>query len=172
MSKTLSFKEKLFNVRKALKPLTKDAKAYNYKYADLNQILEMLDPILEKNRLLLTQPVFEGKVRTVIQDLDSDAELVSELDITIGSKPQDLGSEITYYRRYTLQPLLGMRAEDDDGAKAQSTASKKSWLNPNTEAWNKAVAALKAGTTDVNTIMKHYSISGPNKIKLQKEAGN
>ena len=37
-----------------------------------------------------------------------------------------------------------MRAEDDDGAKAQSTASKKSWLNPNTEAWNKAVAALKS----------------------------
>ena len=31
MSKTISFKEKLFNVRKALKPLTKDAKAYNYK---------------------------------------------------------------------------------------------------------------------------------------------
>ena len=65
----------------------------------------MLDPILEKNRLLLTQPVFEGKVRTVIQDLDSDAELVSELDITIGSKPQDLGSEITYYRRYTLTTI-------------------------------------------------------------------
>jgi hypothetical protein len=28
-----------------------------------------------------------------------------------------LGSAITYYRRYTLQSLLGLQAEDDDGNK-------------------------------------------------------
>jgi hypothetical protein len=31
--------------------------------------------------------------------------------------PQKLGSAITYYRRYTLQSLLGLQAEDDDGNK-------------------------------------------------------
>ena len=29
--------------------------------------------------------------------------------------PQKLGGAITYYRRYTLQSLLGLQAEDDDG---------------------------------------------------------
>ena len=171
-TKVVPFKEKLFNVRTALKPLTKDAKAYNYKYADLNQILEMIDPILEENRLLLTQPVIDGKVSTIIEDLDSDGKVVSELDITIGGKPQDLGSEITYYRRYTLQPLLGMRAEDDDGAKAQAAPKKQVWLNPNTPNWTKAVEALVAGTTTVETIMKHYSISKENQAKLREDARN
>jgi hypothetical protein len=32
--------------------------------------------------------------------------------------PQKLGSAITY-RRYTLQSLLGLQAEDDDGNKAK-----------------------------------------------------
>jgi hypothetical protein len=35
--------------------------------------------------------------------------------------PQKLGSAITYYRRYTLQSLLGLQAEDDDG----NTATKQ-----------------------------------------------
>jgi hypothetical protein len=34
--------------------------------------------------------------------------------------PQKLGSAITYYRRYTLQSLLGLQAEDD-GNKASAT---------------------------------------------------
>jgi len=39
--------------------------------------------------------------------------------------PQKLGSEITYYRRYTLQSLLALQAEDDDGNKASRPAPKK-----------------------------------------------
>ena len=31
------------------------------------------------------------------------------------SDPQKLGGAITYYRAYTLQSLLGLQAEDDDG---------------------------------------------------------
>ena len=34
--------------------------------------------------------------------------------------PQKLGSAITYFRRYTLQSLLGLQAEDDDGNKASA----------------------------------------------------
>jgi len=32
--------------------------------------------------------------------------------------PQKIGSAITFYRRYTLQSLLGLQSEDDDGNKA------------------------------------------------------
>ena len=41
--------------------------------------------------------------------------LVSEIDLPNIQDPQKLGSAITYYRRYTLQSLLGLQAEDDDG---------------------------------------------------------
>jgi hypothetical protein len=38
-----------------------------------------------------------------------------------GIKPQDKGSEITYYRRYNLLSLLDLEVEDDDGKKAQDS---------------------------------------------------
>jgi hypothetical protein len=34
------------------------------------------------------------------------------------SDPQKLGSVITYFRRYTLQGLLGIRTKDDDANSA------------------------------------------------------
>ena len=36
-----------------------------------------------------------------------------------------MGSAITYYRRYTLQSLLGLSADDDDGNMAQKGALPK-----------------------------------------------
>jgi hypothetical protein len=38
--------------------------------------------------------------------------------ITKLTRPTKFGSAITYYRRYTLQSLLGLNREDDDGNKA------------------------------------------------------
>jgi hypothetical protein len=40
-----------------------------------------------------------------------------------------MGSAITYYRRYSLQSLLALQAEDDDG----NLASKKEVVNPRKE---------------------------------------
>jgi hypothetical protein len=35
--------------------------------------------------------------------------------------PQKIGSAVTYYRRYTLQSLLSLQAEDDDANSASAT---------------------------------------------------
>jgi len=35
--------------------------------------------------------------------------------------PQKVGSAVTYYRRYTLQSLLSLQAEDDDANSASAT---------------------------------------------------
>ena len=37
-----------------------------------------------------------------------------------GLDAQKKGSEITYYRRYTLTSLLGLQAEDDDGKRCKT----------------------------------------------------
>jgi hypothetical protein len=73
--------------------------------------------------------------------------------------PQKLGSAVTYYRRYTLQSLLGLQAEDDD-ANAASEATRnrkpsKPWVNKDDKIW---VAALDKGVK-LGELKKHYSIS-------------
>jgi hypothetical protein len=41
--------------------------------------------------------------------------VTSEMQLPSIQDPQKIGSAITYYRRYTLQSLLSLKAEDDDG---------------------------------------------------------
>lgn len=55
--------------------------------------------------------------------------------------PQAMGSQITYYRRYTLQSLLCLQVEDDD---AQTASNQK----PNFTAANFAAAHAKGSTIE------------------------
>lgn len=113
---------KLFAVQKEVGKMTKDktakAGSFNYQYFDINQIIEHLLPILQKNGLLLLQPIEDNRVKTLLIDVESGKEIASSIDLPNITDPQKLGSAITYYRRYTLQSLLGLQAEDDDGNKA------------------------------------------------------
>jgi len=88
---------------------------FKSKYLDLNDLLAALEPLLSQNGLLLLQPIEEGSVVTQIIDLDTSEKVVSSMAIPSNNDPQKLGSTITYFRRYTLQSLLGLQAEDDDG---------------------------------------------------------
>ena len=93
--------------------------------------------MLDKHKLILLQPILGGAVISEIRDLESDECITSSLVLPPLDDPQKLGSCITYYRRYTLQSLLGLQAEDDDGNKASQPITKQSaktedageWLN-------------------------------------------
>jgi hypothetical protein len=117
--------EKIARIQDKIGTLVKDTKAYNYKYVDLNQILEKLTPLLREEGLILIQPISDNFVRTEIKDIESGKEISSELKLPEGLDPQKLGSAITYYRRYTLVSLLGLTAEDDDGLKASEGLNTK-----------------------------------------------
>jgi hypothetical protein len=98
-------------------------------------LLEHVQPLLAKHKLLLTQPIKEGKVCSIIYDTETekDGYVDSYIDLPQISDPQKLGSAITYYRRYTLASLLALQAEDDDGNKASRPAPKpkgKTYLTP------------------------------------------
>jgi hypothetical protein len=43
--------------------------------------------------------------------------------------PQKMGSAVTYYRRYSIQSLFTLQAEDDDGEKAVGRENKSSGKN-------------------------------------------
>jgi len=128
---------KLFEAKKEIGKISKDSTNpfFKSKYFDINGLLEHVEPILEKHKLLLLQPILEGKVITRIFDIEEGSYLSSEMELTNITDPQKRGSEITYYRRYTLTSLLGLQAEDDDAnlaSKAKPLTPKKDqkkWLN-------------------------------------------
>ena len=128
---TTQMTQKLTKLISGLDVLRKNKKNPFYKsnYADINQLLAQVKPQAEKLGLTILQPIIKDQVVTVIMDNETGetfpafekAEAMTGLTI-IGSQPQDRGSEITYYRRYSLQSLLALEAEDDD---ANSTVIKK-----------------------------------------------
>ena len=74
------------------------------------------------------QPIRDGKQYSVIIDLDGGS-FESSLTLPTDLDAQKIGSAITYYRRYTLQSLLALQSEDDDGNSA--IPSKKKSTNKN-----------------------------------------
>lgn len=94
--------------------------SYTFSYAPLDVILDATRPALTANELALTQVLHGGggrdpmMLRTVLFH-SSGQFLSSEVVLTsVGSSPQELGSAITYMRRYVITALLGVASEEDD----------------------------------------------------------
>jgi hypothetical protein len=101
-----------------------DASSYGYKYASLAQILTDSRPILAKNGIAIVQAQRPGMLTTMLVHT-SGQWFASHWFLPSGISPQDLGSWITYGRRYSLVPLLGIAADhDDDGQQAQDGGAK------------------------------------------------
>lgn len=99
---------------------------FKSKYADLNAVLEAVAEPLHNNGISILQPTttIEGRnyVKTIL--LHESGETLESLTEIIFKSPNDAqaqGSGITYARRYGLQALCGVGAEDDDGNIASQT---------------------------------------------------
>jgi hypothetical protein len=117
---TKNIYQKLHEAKLEIGKVAKNAKNPHFKntYADLNALIEAVEPILLEKGLVLLQPIKEGKVFTVITDITNSYSIESYIDLTPGLTAQALGSQITYFRRYTLSSLLTLQAIDDDGQQA------------------------------------------------------
>lgn len=96
---------------------------FKTKYADLNSIREACLPALNKNGIGVLQPIvqIEGKnfVKTILlHESGETIESFTEILFAKQNDPQAQGSGITYARRYGLQSLVSIGAEDDNGDKA------------------------------------------------------
>lgn len=100
---------------------TKDSKNpfFKSKYADLNSVREACTPELNAEGITVLQPMVQkdGKsfVRTLLlhttgEYIGSDTEVVTAKQ----NDPQAYGSAVSYARRYGLQALVSLGAEDDD----------------------------------------------------------
>lgn len=100
-----------------------------YKYLNLATILKTIKPVFEKYGLAFSQRVtFDnaGEARQVIGTVetiifDNEEQMVAcSYPFFVTGDPQQVGSAITYARRYSLYAVLGIFPDkDDDGAYAK-----------------------------------------------------
>ncbi|EMN60297.1 ERF family protein (plasmid) [Leptospira interrogans] len=99
----------------------KDGKpSYSYKYADLADVITAVRSVLTKTGLAVSQVVTgiqNGNLVTTILMHESGQFLKSEIAIDKYSNMQQLGSALTYIRRYAYCGILGIQADEDDDAK-------------------------------------------------------
>ena len=99
----------------------KGTTGYGYTYADLPQILEVINPLLKKHGLGFTQMLEGTGLKTIIFHWDSGEYLESYCEIPSTSLKgmndfQAIGSGITYFRRYCLSSSLGVVTDKDTDA--------------------------------------------------------
>ena len=92
---------------------------FKSKYADLNSIREAALPVLNAHGITIIQPtcVLDGVnyVETIL--LHESGEYISSLTQIVVDKMNDAqkhGSGLSYARRYALQSIVCLGAEDDD----------------------------------------------------------
>jgi hypothetical protein len=166
MGEMMEIYKKLYEVQKQVGKISKDMDNpfYKSKYFDVNKLIEHILPVLQEQKIVLTQPILDGSVSSILTDVESGEQLKSDMELPKGIDPQKMGSAVTYLRRYTLQSLLALQAEDDDGNKAsipqKKVEKKKTVFNKDHPKWQDAIDNLNAGKTTVSKI-KEYCILSP-----------
>ena len=108
---------------------TANAGSRTYKYLNLATLLKNIKPIFEKHGIAFSQRVtFDGTgdgrqilgtVETIIFD-ENEQQVVCSYPFFVTGDPQQVGSAITYARRYSLTTVLGIFPDkDDDGSYAK-----------------------------------------------------
>lgn len=131
-------------------------------YADLNAVREAVMPSLNANGICVLQPpaVIDGVdyVETVL--LHESGEYISSLTRIVVDKASDAqrhGSGLSYARRYALQSMVCIGAEDDDanGATGKNNPAPAATpppkaFKPTKAQWDEANSLIKDSTLDDN----------------------
>lgn len=106
------------------KDQTANAGQFSYRYTGLDKVLAHVRPVLAKHDLFVTQDVqidAEGVMLllTTIHHASGQVLEFGPIRVRAGAQAQQIGSNITYMRRYALVAALGIAADEDlDGASA------------------------------------------------------
>lgn len=136
---------------------------YQFSYAPLDVVLDALAPGLQASGLALLQP-FDGDVMYTIVAFDGSSMTI-ETPLPNWTSPQELGSLLTYLRRYQIKGVFGVAdSEDDDGNAAsgnKAQVSRKEPSAPRSQASaipkplaDEVVAAAKANDLDAKAFAK------------------
>lgn len=127
------------------------------KYADLNSILDVLIPELNEVKLVTGFMLTGDGLILQVTDIETGEwiRFACALNLT-GQTAQQIGSQITYYRRYMFNSLFNLQAEDDDGNLTSGVR-----VVPEVEAPKSVATAvkpeLKGGTPAAEQLKKAYA---------------
>lgn len=107
---------------------TRSGDSFEFAYAPLDTIIAACRPALAKHGLAIVQLLEQTETGPALR-----TELRHQAGGVVGSSfplrppetPQQLGSLLTYLRRYALTALLGIAAEEDDDAQAAADTGGK-----------------------------------------------
>ncbi|WP_420025168.1 ERF family protein (plasmid) [Borreliella yangtzensis] len=128
--------------------IDKSLPGHKYKYQDFNDIVEEIKNVIKKHNLDLmfrqfpTFTVAEGQVIEVIRTTfyskstgyreSFDTRIHIDASKNMNSIPQQVGSAITYFKRYALVACLNIRSEvDTDAAPIDNNSYENENLTPN-----------------------------------------
>lgn len=105
---------------------------YSSRYTTLGKILEVIQPILQKWGLVVTQTATgsggEIGVETIVSNPESGQYIASKITLPIGSEKnlaQEAGKTLTYLRRYALSALFNIYSDEDIDANSKVQQGKK-----------------------------------------------
>lgn len=101
---------------------------FKSRYADLAEVVEAVVPALNANGIgVIQSPSFDGELVGVTTVLIHESGAMAQATLRLRPNkpdPQQVGSAITYARRYALLAMTGAAPEDDDGNSASQPNSK------------------------------------------------
>ena len=152
----------------------KDSKNPFFKssYADLTSVIEAIRKPFSANGLSYCQlpETEDGKIKVITILMHSSGQWIKgELTLTpVKTDPQSYGSAITYGRRYGLQAIAGLSAEEDDDGNKASGNTKTNGEPSKFEQWEiKAQEVCEAAKT-AESIAKWWP---ENKEAILKDVG-
>ena len=159
----------------------KATKGYGYSYADLPTIFGVINPLLDKHGLGVTQLLNsceEGdEIKTIIFHIDSGETLESITRIPKATlkgmnEYQAYGSGVTYYRRYSLSCALRLVTDiDNDASSVPSKPSKPSKPTKkvlSNDRFIKALEAIKSGNTSIDLLISTFKLTEEQTQELSK----
>jgi hypothetical protein len=160
MSKTtMTIWQKLHAAKQQIGKVAKNAKNPHFKnsYADINALLDTVEPILHEHGLLLLQPVSGTDVVTRIIDIETGESVESFMTLPLIPDPQKTLAAVTYFRRGTIQSLLSLQAVDDDGNMAAASTPQKPSID--NARFQKALDSIAAGKYTAEQLKANYSLN-------------
>lgn len=131
---------------------------FRSKYADLSSVVDAVKPALLKHGIAFLQGVHDAVDGVAVETmlLHTSGEWISST-LRIPAVKQDAqgyGSAITYGRRYGLQSMCGVPAEDDDGNAAAASTEKAGVIKPTDGARERVAPARRKVIEDTVILIK------------------
>jgi hypothetical protein len=132
---------------------------FRSKYADLGSVIEAVKPALQANGITFLQGIHDAVDGVAVETLllhTSGEWISSTMRVpAVKQDAQGYGSAITYGRRYGLQSMCGVPAEDDDGnAATASTSGSSGTITPTTGARERVATKRREVVEDTAILVK------------------